>query len=129
MTKKPFHSEGHRRYREEIQCGDHLAMIAQKGEPLWIGITPANHAAQIPGHAPFCDTESKLLEFRVDFGGAPVGILLRQASDQIPPFLGDPRPPAARTRPPAPIKPKAGAMPANDGVRLDNEEDIGPAGP
>jgi hypothetical protein len=115
------HSECHRWYREEIECGDHLAMIAQKGEPLLIGITPADHAPQIPGN--------QLLQFRVDFRRAPGGILLGQTSDQISKFLGDPRSAAGRTRPPAPIKPKAGAMPANDGPWFDNEEDISPAGP
>jgi len=119
----------YRWYGEEIECGDHLAMIPQKGEPPWIGVTTANHAAQISGPGPFRDGKAELLQFRVDFGGAPVGILLRQASDPIPDFLRDPRPPAAGTPPPAPIEPKAGTMPANDGIWFDNEKDIGPAGP
>ena len=68
-------------------------------------------------------------QFRVSFGGAPGGILFGQTSDPIPPLLGDPRPPAARTRPPAPVKAKAGAVPCADGFWFDNQKDIGPAGP
>jgi len=58
----------YRWYGEEIECGDHLAMIPQKGEPPWIGVTTANHAAQISGHGPFRDGKAELLQFRVDLG-------------------------------------------------------------
>src|SRR5215471_7871132 len=65
----------------------------------------------------------------MDFGSAPIWIFLGQARDQVPEFLRNARSTAARSRSPAPIKPKAGAMPADDGLRLDNQEDIGPTGP
>src|ERR1700719_4603749 len=123
------HLERHGRRREEIKCSDHFPVILQEGEPLLIGVTPANNAAQIPGHAPLCDGKAKLLQFRMDFGSSPGGILLGQTSDQIPDLLGNSRPPAARSGPPAPVEAKAGAMPADDGLWLDNEEDIGPSGP
>jgi len=58
----------YRWYGEEIECGDHLAMIPQKGEPPWIGVTTANHAAQISGPGPFRDGKAELLQFRVDLG-------------------------------------------------------------
>src|SRR6516164_3052535 len=92
-------------------------------------VTPANYAAQLSGHGPFCDRKAKLLQFRMNFGSTPAGILLGQTYDQIPQFLGDPRSAAAQPRPPAPIKPKTGAVPCDDGVRFDNEENIGPARP
>ena len=64
------HAERHRRHSEEIECSDHFAMILQKSEPLLLGVTPANYAAQISGHGPFCDRKAKLLQFRVNFGSA-----------------------------------------------------------
>jgi hypothetical protein len=65
----------------------------------------------------------------VNLGSAPLGILLRQASDQIPDLSRDPWPSAARTRPSAPVESKTGAMPADHSLGFDNEEDLGPAGP
>ena len=69
------------------------------------------------------------MQFRVNFGRAPVGIVLGQTSDQIPQFLGDPRSAAARTGAPAPVESEPGAMPADHSLRFYYEEDIGPAGP
>lgn len=51
-------------------------MILEKGEPLLRGITTANNATQISGHGPFGHRKAKLLQFRVDFGSAPVGVFL-----------------------------------------------------
>jgi hypothetical protein len=62
------HSERHRRYGEEIECGDYLAVILQKGEPLLTGVTARNHATAISGHGPFGDGKAKLLQFGVNFG-------------------------------------------------------------
>ena len=123
------HSEPRGGDGEEIEGGDHLTVILQKSEPLLTAITTPDQATQISGYGSFRDGKAKLLQFRVDFGSAPVCILLRQASDQFPHFLADPRPAAARTRPPAPVEPKAGSMPADDGFWLDDQEDVGPAGP
>jgi hypothetical protein len=46
-----------------------------------IGVSAANDAAQISGHGPFGDGKSKLLQFRVDLGSAPSGILFGKPSD------------------------------------------------
>src|SRR5215472_15065997 len=123
------HSECHRRHDEEIEGSDYLAVILQKGEPLLAGITAPNYTTQISGHRTFREGKAQLLQFRVNLGSAPVWIVLGQAFDQIPQFRGDPRSAAARTRPPPPVQPKASAMPSDHGLRLDNDEDLGPAGP
>jgi len=104
-------------------------VIREKGEPLLTWIPAPNYTTEIPGHGSFRQGKAQLLPFRVNFGRTPFGIVLGQASDQVPPFLGDPRSAATWTGPPAPVESKAGAMPADDGLRFDNEEDIGPAGP
>src|SRR5262249_47002507 len=123
------HSECHRRHGEEIESSDYLAVIGEKCEPLLTGIPAPNRATQISGHGSFRQGKAQLLQFRVNSGSAPVGILLGQASDKTPAFAGDPGPSPTGTGPPPPVESKAGAMPADDGLRLDNEEDIGPAGP
>ena len=64
----------------------------------------------------FRDDETELLQFTVDFWGSPVRILFCQAPDQTADFIGDLRPPAARAGPPTPVQPKAGAMPADNGL-------------
>lgn len=68
-------------------------------------------------------------QFAMDLRCSPTGILLGEAADQIPKFIRDlwpaPRPP----RSPAPIQPKAGAVPANDSIRLYDEEHAFPARP
>ena len=40
------HSERHRRYGEEIECGDYLTVILEKGKPLPTGVTAPNHATR-----------------------------------------------------------------------------------
>ena len=123
------HSECHCRHGEEIEGSDYLTMILEKGEPLLLGVTTANNATQISGHGPFGDRKAKLLQFRVDFGSAPVSILLGQPSDQIPQFLGDPGSATTWPRPPAPVELKASAVPCDHGVWFDNKQSIGPARP
>lgn len=55
-------------------------------QPLSTGIAAANYTAQTPGHRPFGNSKSELLRLRVDFGSAPIGILIGQSGDQIPEF-------------------------------------------
>ena len=106
------HSERHRRHGEEIEGSDYLAVILEKGEPLLAGIPAPNRATQIPGHGSFRQGKAQLLQFGVNFGRTPVGIVLGQTSDQISQFRGDPRSAAARTGAPAPVESKPGAMPS-----------------
>ena len=71
---------------------------------------------KVPGHASFRHDEAELLQFAVDFWGSPVGIIFCQAPDQTADFISNLRSPAAWTGPPTPAQPKAGAMPADDGL-------------
>ena len=65
----------------------------------------------------------------MDFGSTPVRILLCQAPDQDANFLGDSRSAPTLSGPPTPIELETGAMPADDGVWVYNDERFGPAGP
>ena len=91
------HSERHRRHGEEIEGSDYLAVILDKGEPLLTGITAPNYTTQISGDRALREGKAQLLQFRVNLGRAPVGILLGKTSDQISQFLSDPWSAAART--------------------------------
>jgi hypothetical protein len=54
---------------------------------------------------------------------------LRQAFDQTANLAADLRPATASPGSPAPIKTEAGAVPADHGFRLDDNQDFSPAGP
>src|SRR5262249_1040225 len=73
--------------------------------------------------------EAELLELAVDLGGSPIRILVCEASDQHTNFFGDLRSAAAWPRSPTPVEAETGAMPADDGRGLHDDEDLGPAGP
>ncbi len=60
--------------------------------------------------------------------GPPAWVFLGQASDQNSDFTADLRS-APQSGTPTPKETKPGAMPGDDGGGLDDEEDVGPAGP
>jgi len=105
-----------------------LAVIVKKCNPFLGRITPAVNAPQVARDGPLGDHEAELLQFAMDFRRALFRVLLRQAPNRTRTssvILG--RPPWV-PRFPTPIKPKSRPMPADDRCRLDNHEDIGPAG-
>ena len=55
------HAERHGGHREEIEGGDRLAMVLQKGQPFLIWVSAPNDAVQIAGHAAFGNPKAKLL--------------------------------------------------------------------
>src|SRR5262249_31489779 len=63
------------------------------------------------------------------FGSAPVRVVIGQTSDQQTDFFGDFGSATAGPGPPTPVAPETGAMPADHGFGLHDEENIGPAGP
>src|SRR6266851_3710421 len=121
--------EGQRGDGEEIAGDDRLAVVGEEGRPAAGGITAAWHAAQIAGDAAFGDVEAELQEFPVDPGCPPVRILRRQATDEGPNLLADPRPAPALSGSPAPVEAKAGSMPPDDGFRFHDEQHVRPSGP
>jgi hypothetical protein len=79
-------SQCHHRHGEEIEGSHYPAVILEKGEPLLTGIPTPNYTTQISGHRALREGKAQLLQFRVNFGSAPVWIVLGQTSDQIPQF-------------------------------------------
>jgi hypothetical protein len=72
---------------------------------------------------------SQASEVHRGFFGAPVRVFFCHAANQTADFIGDLWPAAAPAGPPTPVQPKTRAMPADDGLGLDDDEDIGPTRP
>jgi len=120
--------EGHCRYCEEIEGHDHLAVISQECEPALAWISLPSNTSKIPSHSPFRDVEAELLKLAVDLRSAPVRILICYAADHGSNLDGDLRP-SSCTRAPAPVEPETGSVPPNHGLRLYNNEGLGPPRP
>ena len=100
-------------------------MVTQEGAPS-LGGRPGSldHVLRDAG---LRDLEAKLEQLAMDARRTPEWVGIEDLADQpanVVIYRSAPWP-----RPPAPVEPKAGAMPANDGARFDNQQDIGPAGP
>lgn len=123
------HLEGHRWHGEEVKCHNHLAVILEKGKPALARVTAALYPAQVTSYASFRDNEAEFQELAMDLRRSPFRILVGQSPHQTTDLLGDLRPTTARARAPAPVEPKTGAMPADNGAGLDYHQDFGPARP
>jgi len=130
MTKKQYNTrKRRRRHGEQVEGHDGLPVVVKKCEPLLGRITPAVNPPQVAGDGPLGEHEAELLQFAMDFRGAPVGVLLRQPPNHDTNFLGDPRPAATPPRFSMLIKPKSSPIPTDDRFRLDNEKRLLPARP
>jgi len=90
------------------------------------GVAPVPNAQLI---ATFGNNESDLQQLAVNPGCPPVGVLFRQPLHQSTDILGDPRMSATRSGTPAPVGPEIGAVPHDDGLGLQDHEEVGPARP
>src|SRR5215472_7355748 len=121
--------ERYRRYSEEIERDDHLAVILEKGQPALTRIGTAPHTSQVPTHSSFTDGQAEFLQFAMDFGGSPIRVLVRQAPDQSTNLLTNLGPTTLRPGTPTPVEAEAGAVPADDRLGSDDDEDVAPARP
>jgi hypothetical protein len=118
-----------RRNREEVEGEDRFSVILQKRQPLFPRIAATSDAPQIAGDRAFGNDEAKLLQLAMDLGGAPLRIVFRQAPDQDTNLCGDLRAASAGPGAPTPVEAESGAMPADHGLGLDDNKDLGPTGP
>jgi hypothetical protein len=116
-------------HREQVEGDDHLAVILEEGQPALTGITPTTNSPQVSSHGPFRQLETELLQFSVDLWGTPARILFCHLADEPSNLLANLWPTAARPGTPAPVPAEARAMPADDGLGPDNNENFGPARP
>ncbi len=76
------------------------------------------------------EIDAEHLQLPVHARCAPQGIFLREPANEGADLRGDPGPPTtASPRLPAPVQPKAFAVPAHQGVRLEEDERLEAAGP
>jgi len=121
--------ERQRRDGEEIERDDCLAVILKECTSSLGRVTAAVQAPQIPRDSPFSDDEAEFLQLAMDLRGSPIRILVRQPSDQRTYLLRDLRSAAVRAGTPAPIETEAYAVPSDDRLGLDDDENITPAQP
>ncbi len=124
-------AEGECWHGEEVHRCDGFAMIAQKGRPslCWLR-TPGRfpHPAQ---NASFRNIEAEHLQFAMNARRTPSFILRDHAKDEIAQFPACRLP--AGSYPfagyPVPVEPEPGTVPANDRLRLHDEERLLPSRP
>ena len=76
------------------------------------------------------DIDAEHLQLPVHTGCAPQGVLLREPSNEVSALRGDRGPPTTVSpRLPGPVQPKALAVPAHQGLRLEDGECLEAAGP
>jgi len=125
------HAESQRRNGEEVHGCDHLAMVAQKYSPSRgrlriFGRFP--HPAQ---YSSLGDVEAEHLEFALNSRCAPSRILRNDLEDELTNFLAC-RPSAhadSGPRNPLPVQLEPCTMPANDRIRLHQDQRLSPPGP
>ena len=123
--------KGQRRHGEEIHRGDRLTMIAQEGSPsLCRLMTPwcSPHPAQ---HRSLRKIEAQHLQFTMNPWSSPGAVLRDHAENDLPQFRADTL--SSRSGPvsrnPRPIQPETLAVPADNGLRLDEDQRLLPANP
>src|SRR5271154_1805672 len=93
-------------------------MIAQECAPsLRRRKVPPPH---VFGDGRLCDNNGRLEQFSVDPWGTPERILSADAADESPHVGRNQWPTGPPSRLPAPEAPKAGPMPSDQGLRLDD---------
>jgi hypothetical protein len=94
-----------------------------------LAVAASVQASQIPRDSPFRYDEAEFLQLTMNLRGSPVRILVRQASDQLTYLLRDLRSAVMRAGTPAPIETEAHAVPSDDSLGLDDDENLTPARP
>ena len=121
-------SEGHRRHHGEVDCDSLRKMIAEERAPSlgrWFSLS---WQVLRDGRLGGCDPE--LEEFAVNSRRTPGGIGPVHLKDELSDFVGDRRPAGpVRSALPTPIEAETLPVPAEDGLRLNEDESATPSGP
>ena len=97
-------------------------MIAQEGAPsLTWRSTPLDH---VLGNAGLRDLKPELEQFAVDARCSPKRVLYAHLPDQRPQLRVNLRPPSKRARPPTRVATKAGPMPTDERLGMDDRDDL-----
>ena len=116
-------SESHSRDHEEVHRRDCFLVIEKEGHPslllAWIGCP----LREITRDGCEADCEAELLELAVNLPSTPA-ILVCQSTNEYLQLLRDRRSPWTTLRNGPPIQAEPLAVPANHGVRLDDDEGV-----
>src|SRR5450432_2544530 len=116
-------------YREEIDRCQRADVVVEEGAP-GLGGRLARLGRHEAGHASLADVDAELEQLSVNPRRAPSQVGFGHLADESSGLLGDAAiGRAAGVRLPSPEKAKTGAVPADHGVWLDDDQDIGPARP
>ncbi len=112
------------RHGKEIHCRDDFTMVAQKGHPSLRRLRIPRGLSHPSQHRTLRYIEAQHLQFAMNARRAPGGVLGDHAEDQFTQFLADAFSSSAVTMPrePRPIRLESRLMPANYGVRLDENQ-------
>jgi hypothetical protein len=116
-------------YGQEVESGNRFAVVLEERQPVLGWVAAAMDSPQVARHASFGYSETELLKLAVDSRGSPARILFRHEPDRVTNLASYSGPPALASGSPPPIEAKTGAMPADYGFGLHDDEHLGPAGP
>src|SRR3989304_3538995 len=110
------------RHDEQIHRRDAVGMIMKERLPplRWRASSPGH----ILGHARLSDIDAEFEQLSMDPWRTPQGIGNAHLADQPTDLRRHSRPATTASRLPAPIRPKTRAMPADNGVRLNDRQRI-----
>ncbi len=113
--------EGQGLDHEEVGGPDRLGMVGKEGAPALAGrsrmATPA-----IAADGAGADHDAEFEQLTADPLGAPERVLSRHGGDQLPNLGAQSRPAKMAVGAPAPVEPPSLAVPANDGLRPNQDE-------
>ena len=113
---------------DEVHRGDAVFVISEERLPSLTLIAVGTSPREISRDGGETDRDSELLEFCSDLSGAPA-VLIRESTDEGLNLRRDRRSSGSRPRDGSPVEPKTLAMPADDGVGLDDDQGVFPIRP
>lgn len=125
------HAKGQRRHSEEIHCGDGFAMIAQKRRPVTRPFRVPGRFSHPAQHSSLGDVEAEHLQLTTNTRRAPGRVFGDHTEDEFLQFFARRPSSHAHSTPgdPFPVQLESGAMPADDGFRLDEDQCALPSRP
>ena len=125
------HAEGERGHGKEIHRRDGFPTLAQKGRPSLCRIRIPWRFPHPAQDGPFRNVEAEHLEFAMNPWRAPGWIVRNHAEDEFAEFNADALPAGANwmSREPGPIRLETGPVPLHNGLRLNENQCLPPAGP
>ena len=117
-------SERERGHGEKVHRGDGFTMVAEKGRPPLCRLKISRTSLHPAQHSSFRNIKTKHFQLTVNPRGAPSGILCNHAEDDFSQVLADASSTHAGSMPrePRPIQLGPCTVPANNGLRLDEDQ-------